>query len=187
MPVIRITDNVMKILKQFAIPFEDTPNTVLQRILNDYIKLKSKEDGCLKVESGGDKMPVDKESRDNLLIKLSYRAEKYGRWIYEALTLRGGSAEAKWVISHIEKTHIKELSEEELGDLICGVQRSTKNTNFARLELKEHGLLNKYAPHGIWELTEKGKNYFEIQKSKPIQIKKRRKSEAKVKGDENLL
>lgn len=186
MPVIRITGEVMEILKKFAIPLEDTPNTVLEKILTDYINLKSKEDECLRAESGGDKMLIDNETRDNALINMTYRAEKYGRWIYEALTCLGGSAKAESVISHIEKT--KELSEIELEYLdIAETPRWKKDTNFARYELTKRGLLNNDAPHGIWELTGKGKNYFKAQMSKPISIKKRRKSEPKVKGDENLL
>lgn len=45
MPVIRVSDEVMEILKKFAIPLEDTPDSVLRRILKDYVVImKGKEE-----------------------------------------------------------------------------------------------------------------------------------------------
>ena len=41
MPVIRISDDVMDMLKKFAIPLEDTPDSVLRRILDDYTNIKN--------------------------------------------------------------------------------------------------------------------------------------------------
>ena len=44
MPVIRISDDVMELLKKFAVPLEDTPDSVLRKILNDYTRLKNQSE-----------------------------------------------------------------------------------------------------------------------------------------------
>jgi predicted transcriptional regulator len=44
MPVIRVSDEVMKILKKFATPLEDTPDSVLRRILKDYVRIIKREE-----------------------------------------------------------------------------------------------------------------------------------------------
>ena len=42
MKVIRISEEVWEILKLFAKPLEDNPDSVLKRILDEYIELKNK-------------------------------------------------------------------------------------------------------------------------------------------------
>ncbi len=44
MPVIRISDEVMDMLKKFAEPFVDTPDTVLRKILGAYAEMKGVAD-----------------------------------------------------------------------------------------------------------------------------------------------
>ena len=51
MPVIRISEDVMDMLKKFAVPLEDTPDSVLRRILGDYAHLKQAEEWGNRVPS----------------------------------------------------------------------------------------------------------------------------------------
>ena len=153
MPVIRISDEVMEILKKFAIPLEDTPDTALRRVLTDYINLIS------------DEIPEDRsEERNQMVIKkktaTDNRLEKYGRFIFLTLESLGGSAKAEIVTSNIEKTFGQEFSSKEREFLDSGTPRWLKNTHWARYEMNRIGLLNKNSPYGVWELTKAGKIHF---------------------------
>src|SRR5208337_5312900 len=111
MPVIRISDDVMDMLKKFAVPLEDTPDSVLRKILKDYTDMK---------EIGNQGNPVpSQETTEHLRISLPRAIpsnkfprrcyERYARWIVVALEDLGGSARAEEVRTYIQKVFGREF------------------------------------------------------------------------------
>jgi len=156
MPVIRVSDDVINILKKYAVPLEDTHDSVLRRILNEYDMLKSNKN--------------TREINPSNLIPHTFpssygkfprpHVEREAKWIIETLTRLGGNAPANIVINQIEKTHANEFTEEDLETIPSGETRWVKKVNWARYDMKMGGLLNPNSPRGAWELTEKGRNYY---------------------------
>jgi hypothetical protein len=145
MPVIRVSEEVMKILKKFAIPLEDTPDSVLRRILQEYIRIKNGKNGKKDELSNTSSLPKK-------MTPLGKSKQRYAQWIIASLKSQGGRARAKEVIDNIEKLFGNEFSEEERKPLKSGKPRWMKNVNSARVEMVKQGLLNK-TRYGIWELT----------------------------------
>jgi hypothetical protein len=171
MPVIRISDYVMNILKKYAIPLEDNADSVLRKILEEYNEMKHK--AITQVSSNQNISPASREKRltSNSLSRLSFPrgyAKRYARWIISSLSFLGGSADAQTVISNIQKTFKHQLTEKDLETLPSGEMRWVKNVNWARYDMVKGGLLNENAPYGIWELTEKGINYYDISFQKSL-------------------
>jgi hypothetical protein len=154
MPVIRISDDVMDMLKKFAVPLEDTPDSVLRKILNDYIMLKN--------NSGLSTSNIPHER--NLMVGtqklIPSSREKETRWIISSLISLGGSAKAEIVTGNIIKVFGREFSDRENELLPSGEPRWHKNVHWARYYMAKAGLLNDNALHGVWELTEEGRNYY---------------------------
>jgi hypothetical protein len=147
MPVIRVSDEVMQILRQFAIPLDDTPDSVLRRILSEYVELSSGE----KTESG------KLSSRPKTGPPFGKAKQRYAKWIIASLKSQGGRARPREIIRHIEKTFGHEFTESERQALGSGKPRWIKNVNSARVELVKGGVLNK-SEFGVWELTGKNNN-----------------------------
>jgi hypothetical protein len=156
MPVIRVSDDVVNILKKYAVPLEDTHDSVLRRILNEYDMLKSN-----KIPS--DIFPSSLVPRIRPTSHGKFprpHVEREAKWIIEALTRLGGNAHAGIVISQIERTHANDFTEEDMETIPSGETRWVKKVNWARYDMAMGGLLNPNSPRGVWELTEKGEIYY---------------------------
>ncbi len=173
MPVIRISDEVMNMLKIFAEPLVDTPDTVLRKILDDYGKMKEIADhgksvpfpranGPLRVSLPRSIPSNMLPSRDrNIEVKLYAKSvERYARWIIAALGNIGGNARAEEVTNHIRKVFGQEFTEWDRETISSGQTRWEKHVHWARFYMARSGLLNGNAPRGVWELTEKGKTFY---------------------------
>jgi hypothetical protein len=144
MPVIRVSEEVMGILKQFAIPLEDTPDSVLRKILKEYIGIKN-----------GNKEKVNKISTlPKKVTPFGTSRQRYAQWIIASLKSKGGRARAGEVINYIGENFGSEITESERIPLKSGKPRWVKYVNSARVEMVKRGLLNK-TEYGIWELTRK--------------------------------
>jgi len=145
MPVIRVSDEVMKILKKFAIPLEDTPDSVLRRILKEYVRIQNAMKGKL-----------DENSKRSTLVKkwslIGKSKQRYAKWIVVSLESRGGRGRSRELMVDIEKMFGNEFGEEEREPLKSGQPRWMKNVNSARGEMVKQGLLKK-TKYGIWELA----------------------------------
>lgn len=88
--------------------------------------------------------------------------EQFVRPLLEALEELGGTARAAEVIDLVGKKMEKELNEHDREKLSSTGQPRWRNTvQWCRLDLVREGLLSPDSPHGIWEITEKGKAYLE--------------------------
>jgi restriction system protein len=150
MPTIRIDDEVWKALQERAKPFVDTPNDVLRRVFElDQV-----------VSSSSASVPGKKAK---MRVRIGATPEhEYRLPIVESLLELGESAVADDVLKKVYKrveSRLKPIDEELM-------ENSTEPRwrNYARWERKNmvmDGLLKPDSPHGLWELTEKGRRYHQ--------------------------
>jgi hypothetical protein len=142
MPVIRVSDEVMAILKEFAIPLQDTPDSVLKRILREYLRLKQGTNDELSPTSS-----VPKH-----MTSLGKSKQRYAQWIMASLQAHGGRASAQELMATIEKLFGHEFIGEEREALKSGQPRWRKKVYATRGDMVRHGFLKK-TRYGIWEIT----------------------------------
>jgi hypothetical protein len=152
MPVIRISDEVFNILQEYAVPLEDTPDSVLRRILAEYEKIKPR---------GTQHEPIQVPGPKPLSGKGKIQREREAKWIVNALTRLGDRAHPREVIEFIEETYSRDFTPADQETLPSGEIRGIKNVNWARFHMARKGLINPNSRRGVWELTEKGKTYFQ--------------------------
>jgi hypothetical protein len=155
MPVIRVSDKVMEILSKFAIPFKDTPNSALERILEDYARMKSRQASPPRRQWEG-------KVRTSVLSRNEFprpHMEKYLRLIVSSLKSLGGRGTAQDVIAYIDRNFRDRIDPEDFESIRSGETRWIKKVHWARYDMVKGGLLKKDSPRGIWELTDKGISY----------------------------
>ncbi|MEM7821860.1 MAG: winged helix-turn-helix domain-containing protein [Candidatus Aenigmatarchaeota archaeon] len=171
MKKIEIDEEVYRELQKLAKPFEDTPNTVLRRILGlDKLepeqksteelvrKEKSYEQSITEMMSslGMREEPIPKATR----VYGGIPAKEYRILILEALLEKGGKATVQEVYEIVEQRMGNEFKDIDLQVLSSGGIRWKKNVAWARYHLKQEGLLRSDSPHGVWEISEKGIEYL---------------------------
>ena len=146
MKLIRIDNDVWKVLRASAIPLEDNPNSVLRRLL------------------GIDGRKPSRRGKKRLL-KNSGRTDQstFATPILEVLKELGGRAEVKEVMRHLETKMKSRLKSVDFEKLKSGQVRWKNTAQWARNELVSDGLLAKDSPRGIWALAEAGKDHLKRQ------------------------
>src|SRR5512137_1337867 len=147
-PTIRIDDDVYKGLQKLARPFEDTPNSIIRRLL----------------EKSGVLAPEGKTREGK-------RFEKKGKpkgvpqpilekWLLFILESKfKGAADRTAVIESVMTLleNNKLLTEADYEKVSTGETRVENRIAWARNGLKKWGLLRADSEVGHWELTEKGR------------------------------
>jgi len=145
MRVIRVDDDVWRALQKKALPFEDTPNSVLRRIL--------------KVNRG--RKPKDGNGR--LARGTRTPQERFRQPILQALYEKGGAAKTAEVLDRVGEILRLELNDADRAKMKHGEVRWRNSAQWERNDMVEDGLLKKSSPQGIWELTDKGIKTAELQ------------------------
>lgn len=147
MPTIRIDDEVWRVLQKEATAFVDSPNDVLRRVFQ------------LDTTSS----PSVRESKRNASMPRRIGAtpqSEYRLPIVETLREFQGSAVADDVLKRVFKKIkgvLKPIDLELMEN--SGEERWRLNARFERKNMAIDGLLKSDSPHGVWELTDKGRNY----------------------------
>ena len=81
--------------------------------------------------------------------------------ILEALIKLNGSATVREVLHYVEQKLKKYFTDIDWKIIPSGRYRWENNALWVRKELVDEGLLKKNSPHGIWEITEQGRKYYE--------------------------
>ena len=86
--------------------------------------------------------------------------------ILESIIELGGKAEVKRVYERVHSKMKDILTEYDYEPLPSNPQeiRWKNNVRFARLRMVKEGLLAENSPRGIWEITEKGRKFYEENK-----------------------
>ncbi len=138
MRVIRIDDDVWRALQKKAKAFEDTPNSVLRRVLR--ANGASPRKGSGKRIARGEKTPQ----------------QAFRQPILQALYEKGGAARTTEVLDRVGQILNSKLTTVDRGSLGQGEIRWRNTAQWERNDMVSGGLLKKNSPHGMWELSEKG-------------------------------
>lgn len=151
MPNIAISDPLYQRLLRRATSFEDSPEDVIARLLEQAGDLASPHDanpspsGRYSRATPGSVLPV------------------HGYWIpiLRVLSEAGGSAPSTDVIDALEKGMQDVLTPRDFEPLKSGEVRWRNRARFARLRMKERGLLSDASHRGIWEITALGREFLD--------------------------
>jgi hypothetical protein len=138
MRVIRVDDDVWRALQKKALPFEDTPNSVLRRVLR-VGDPPSRKDGPKRIARG------ERTAQ-----------EDFRPAIVTALYENGGSGKTSEVLDRVGEILGDRLTDADCGKLTHGEIRWRNTAQWERNEMVNDGLLKKNSTHGVWELTDKG-------------------------------
>jgi len=87
--------------------------------------------------------------------------------ILELLDEAKGRARGRDVINALENRIGPKLTERDHDILEMGEVRWRNRARFARLRMKELGLVSNESPRGIWEITEKGYGFLAAARGQP--------------------
>lgn len=152
MPEIEISSTVYRRLVQRSLSFEDTPDDVIRRLL-DEVDGSSGPDHTVRNAS----VAADAPAPPGSILPVG----DYWRPILDILVEAGGSAPANEVIDALEDRMANEFKDQDLETLRNGEIRWRNRARFARLRMKERGLVSGSSERGIWEITEHGRTYLE--------------------------
>ncbi len=144
MHTIHVSDATYRELLARAESFEDTPEDVIVRLLGTRMSPATSTEAGGKRATPGSILPE----------------KAYWRPILAIIDEAGGSMaatdviEAVWGRLHTQMTP-RDLERQRLGEM-----RWRNRVRFARLRLKDRGLLSDTSPRGIWEITEEGRSYL---------------------------
>lgn len=143
-PTIRIDNDVWTYLKKKAEPFEDTPNSVLRRLL----RLEKRSRRGRRIPSGS-RTPQD-----------FYRIP-----ILKSLVELGGKGKVGQVLNRVEKRLANTLKPVDMQKISSGMIRWRNSAMWERKAMVDEGLLSGDSPRGVWEITAKGRESMEARSS----------------------
>jgi restriction system protein len=138
MRTIRVDDDVWNALQKRAKAFEDTPNSVLRRILRIDKNNKRKRRSA--------KVPRGQKTAQGA----------FRQPILQALYEAGGTARVSDVLDRVARLVERRLNEVDRQTLTTGSVRWRNTAQWERNTMVSDGLLKKSSPRGMWELTAKG-------------------------------
>lgn len=136
-------------LVQRAHSFDDTPEDVIRRLL----------DGEEQGDQGMVILDADEHQRAHPGSILP--EQEYWLPILRTLVEAGGVARANDVIDKVGELVADRLTEADHASLKIGEVRWRNRVRFARLRMRERGLLKEDSPKGVWEITAEGRRYFD--------------------------
>jgi hypothetical protein len=155
MPVVRIADKTWQRLKPYAIPLEDKPDDVINRILDELEKLRPLRPAPVPDSGGAGEAPKDRPKRQPRGKKP--RREQFRRPLIETLYELGGRASLGKVRPKMERKMASRLREPDHAAVRSGREpRWWNDVCWMRDDLCKEGLLRGDSPRGIWELSERG-------------------------------
>jgi len=146
---LEVSDRTYKRLLRQTESFEDTPETVLERLL-DF------------AEQGGQTAEHRPKPTSPLLKEEGGLLPESEYWlpILQILVQAGGKARSREVIAALGDRLRPELRPRDYEVLDMGEVRWQNRARFARLRMKEQGLVSSASPRGIWEITQEGYRYL---------------------------
>ncbi|HET7510243.1 MAG TPA: winged helix-turn-helix domain-containing protein [Solirubrobacterales bacterium] len=152
---IELSDYLYRRLLLHAESFSDTPESVIARLLDVVETTPNIQTEKLKRAS----RPAD----GDLLPESEYWVP-----ILEILEEHKGRARGRDVIAILEGLIGPRLTERDRDVLEMGEVRWKNRARFARLRMKELGLVSSESQRGIWEITEKGREYLRAEQSRTL-------------------
>jgi len=153
MPKVELSPSIYRRLLHRAESFEDTAEDVIGRLLDE-------TKGAITPDRGSRALLQENQAPAPPGSLLPVGA--YWLPILAILDEAGGSAAANDVIDALEARMGDELKDRDRETLRNGEVRWRNRARFARLRMKERGLLSKTSPRGVWEITKRGVAYLRL-------------------------
>jgi Mrr N-terminal domain len=150
MKTVDLSDPTYKRLLKHAESFEDSPETVVKRLL-DLAERANAGDNVSKNDAAIEML----KNEGGLLPEGEYWVP-----ILEILAEAGGKKRGSDVIAALGDRLADRLSPRDYEVLTMGEVRWSNRARFARLRMKERGLISSTSPRGIWELTAMGREFL---------------------------
>ncbi len=142
---IEVDEQVFKALGKMIQSFDDTPNSVLARLLG----LSDNDGSPLN-------LPGERAKAGELLSEREYVIP-----ILKSLEAHGGSATIHKVTSEVGERLKSRFTAKDREKLPSGTDIRWENrVAFTRLRMVEQGLLKRGSPRGTWEITQKGRDHL---------------------------
>lgn len=145
MRVIRVDDEVWRALQKRASAFEDSPNSVLRRVL--------KINGVRFRKIAAPRLPRGQRTPQR----------EFRQPILRALYEKGGTGKTGEVLDRVKEIMGDRFTDADRARMKGGEIRWRNTAQFERNAMvqEQEGLLKESSPHGVWELTEKGSKLAE--------------------------
>lgn len=155
MPQIELSDRTYQRLLRHATSFEDQPEDVIVRLLDQ------REDG-----DEASPLAFPPPSRPSGPSRAApgsvLPVKEYWVPILQVLEDMEGSAPSNDVVDALEEQMKDALTPRDFERLESGEVRWRNRARFARLRMKEQGLLSDSSHRGVWEITSKGSAYLKL-------------------------
>lgn len=155
---IRIEDDVYEALQGLAKPFDDTPNSVIKRLLEErligQLGVLSKSDGTL-LETN----PVTKETPKRVGRGQLTPSRVFDAWLLHVLWKQFGGKATKTDATAAVMKALEEhglLKEADYEKVSTGETKAENAIAWGRNRLKDDGLIEKNSQWGMWVLTKAG-------------------------------
>lgn len=146
MQSIELSDSTYDRLLKRVVSFEDRPEDVILRLLDTEDATAAPETD---VKAGGRAAP------GSIL-----PVEDYWVPVLQVLVEAGGEAPSNDVVDALAEKMSDVLGERDWGRLESGEVRWRNRARFARLRMKERGLISDTSRRGIWAITDLGRKYL---------------------------
>jgi hypothetical protein len=151
MPVIRISERTWERLKKHARPFEDSPDDVINLALDAL-----DERGVPPRPDTAEASPKPKAARQgHKLPQKEFRLP-----LLATLRDLGGKSPTKIVRERMERKLASQLSDDDYSPVAGGEPRWWNAVCWQRLVLVKQGLLKDDSERGVWELSERGRQFL---------------------------
>lgn len=157
MPRIDLSTPTYRRLVKRAISFDDSPEDVIRRLLDEVEGEQPEQE--LK-EQPEQELNEDKRFGGRAAPGSILPEREYWLPILEILADAGGGAPANDVIDTLGHKMRDLLTPGDFEVLRMGEVRWRNRARFARLRMREQGLLSDTSPRGIWELSDRGRLYL---------------------------
>jgi hypothetical protein len=152
---IQLSDACYQRLLERVRSFEDTPEDVIQGLLDE--------------TEGDDHRPRRRQQIEETIRQNRPRVapgtilpeREYWKPMLQVIVERGGSAPAGEVILELGERLKDSFTPLDLQRLDSGAVRWRNRARFARLRMTQQGLLGKTSPRGIWAITDLGRAFLE--------------------------
>ena len=161
---ITVDAEVYEALRTNAIPFDDTPNIVLRRLLGleasvtrpEIKKIGDAQNARSRNSSRRRKASSNKRSKRANTGRLLAEVHYYEP-LLQVLEEMGGVAPSRNVVDAVGERLKNRLTPEDFTTISSGLVRWRNRVQFARLQLVKRGALQWDAPRGTWMITDEGR------------------------------
>jgi hypothetical protein len=153
MPDISLTPPTYKRLLQRVTSFDDQPEDVIVRLLDEA------EGGGAPADPVPDSLKAPSRAAPGSVLPI----RAYWVPILQVLVEKEGAAHSNDVIDALETRMAEMFTERDRQPLQSGAIRWRSRARFARLRMKEAGLLSDSSHRGVWEITPQGRAFLALE------------------------